>query len=87
MFRRLEPVPAEDPEGAQDRDRAAEEGLDQDLERGRGPAEARRQDLVSSFRLEGLQRMGGCLFAFRAADHEWFQENETESVPQGLKAS
>ena len=50
-----------DPEGAQDLDRAEEEALGQDLERDRGPAEEKRQDLVNSFRLEVLQARDGCL--------------------------
>ena len=61
LFRRPAPVSAADPEEAQDRDRAAEEAQGLDLERDRGPAEGRRQDLVSSFRLEVLQRRDGCL--------------------------
>jgi hypothetical protein len=56
-------VSAEGPEGAQDRDRAAEEAPGRDLELDRGPAEGIRQDLVSSFRLEVLQRTDGCLSA------------------------
>jgi len=84
-FRRPAQVSAVDPAGVQDRDRAAEEGLDQDLERGRGPAEVRHQDLVRSFPLEGPQMTGGCLSDFRAANHEWLQEKEQESVRQGLR--
>jgi len=61
MFRRPAPVSAEGPEGAQDRDRAAEEAPGRDLELDRGPAEGIRQDLVSSVRLEVLQRTDGCL--------------------------
>ena len=56
-------MPAEDREGAQDRDRAAEEALGRDPERDRGPAVGRRQDLVSSFRLEVPQGTDGCLSA------------------------
>ena len=52
-----------DPEEAQDRDRAAEEALGRGLERDRGPAEGKRQDLVNSFRLEVLQTVDGCLAA------------------------
>ena len=42
---------AEDPEEAQDRDRAAEEALGRDLERDRGPAEEKHQGLLNSFRV------------------------------------
>ena len=52
-----------DPEEAQDRDRAAEEALGQDLERDLGPAEGKRQELVNSFQLEELQTTDGCLSA------------------------
>ena len=61
MFRRPAPVLAEDPEEARDRDRGAEEALDRDPERDRGPVEGKRQDLANSFRLEVLQTTGGCL--------------------------
>jgi len=79
-------VPAEDPEEAQDRDRAAEEALGRDLERDRGPVEGRRQDLVNSFRLEVLQRTDGCLFAvIRGAEKGWFRGNEMEKRTSGPK--
>jgi hypothetical protein len=61
LFRRPALVLVADPEGAQDRDRAAEEALGRDPERDRGPAEGRRRELVNSFRLEVLQRTDGCL--------------------------
>ena len=80
MFRRPAPVSAADPEVAQARDRGAEEGLGRDLERDRGPAEGKRQDLVNSFRLEVLKRTLGCLPG-------GFGGNEMESVPQGLLKS
>ena len=63
MFRRQVRVSVAAPEGAQDRDRAVEEALGRDLERGRGPAEGKRQGLVNSFRLEVLQTVDGCLAA------------------------
>jgi hypothetical protein len=63
LFRRPVPVSAEDPEEAQDRDRAAEEAVGRALERDRGPAEGKREDLVNSFRLEVLQTTDGCLSA------------------------
>jgi hypothetical protein len=56
-------VLAVDPAGARDRDRAVEEALGRDLERDQGRAEGKRQDLVSSFRLEVLQTADGCLSA------------------------
>jgi hypothetical protein len=61
-----------DPEGAQDRDLAAEEALGRDLERDRGPAEGKRQDLVNSFRLEVMETTEGCLSAVKHenGDHE-----------------
>ena len=65
---------AEDREGAQDRDRAAEEAPGRDLERDRGRAVGRRQDLVNSFRLEVLQGTDGCLSAG--------QGNESRMVPR-----
>ena len=54
---------AKDPEGAQDRDWAAEEAPGRDLELDRVPAEGIRRDLMSSFRLEVLRRTDGCLSA------------------------
>jgi hypothetical protein len=76
LFRRPAPVSAADPEVAQARDRGAEE----ELERDRGPAEGKRQDLVNSFRLEVLKRTLGRLSG-------GFGGNEMESAPQGLKPS
>jgi hypothetical protein len=79
LLKRQAPASAEDPEEAQDRDRAAEEALGWDLERDRGRAEGRRQDLVNSFQLEVPQRRDGCLsVAFRGS-------GEVESSgPKGL---
>jgi hypothetical protein len=65
LFKRQVRVSVEDPEGAQDRDRAAEDALGQDLERDRGPAEGKRQDLVNSFRLGVMETTEGCLSAVK----------------------